>query len=244
MGEQVSIDSDLSERPRSYSNSVNQATARNATGPTFDGRVIVNYSPAAGDRLRFGPSLEVLDARNHSQRYNQYGIEAGWQHSFADPTGWFGVPWVANLEGNRLWRNYAGPDRTVDRRISREDREWNLDPSLAVALSEAWLLFDDVNHQWGTSNLSNFPFANTTASLPAGYRFCRGAKSRRRHRLPFRVLSTGYGQATAFAALGGPYCSDGWRGAGLEAVSAGILFHLRKITPMRGRITFCLTGTL
>src|SRR5258708_36146756 len=132
MGEQVSIDSDLSERAQSYSNSVNQPTASNANGPTFDGRVIVNYSPAAGDRLRFGPSLEVLDARNHSQRYNQYGIEAGWQHSFADPTGWVGLPWVANLEGNRLWRNYARPDQTDDPRNSREDLQRHLHATIAA----------------------------------------------------------------------------------------------------------------
>jgi hypothetical protein len=171
IGQQVWIDSDLSERAQSYSNSVTQPTASNASGPTFDGRVIVNYSPAIGDRLRLGPSVEVLDARARGQHYNQYGIEAGWLHSFADPTGWFGLPWVANLEGNRLWRNYAGPDPTVDARTTREDREWNLDVSLAVTLSEAWLLFADVNQQWVTSNLSNYRFDNTTVSLAVGYRF-------------------------------------------------------------------------
>jgi hypothetical protein len=171
IGQQVSIDTDVAERAQSYSNSVSQPTASDSNGPTFDGRVIVNYSPAAGDRLRLGPSVEVLDARKHGQRYNQYGIEAGWQHSFADPTGWFGLPWVTNLEGNRLWRNYAGPDPTVDARVIREDREWNLDASLAVVLSEAWVLFADVNQQWVTSNLSNYRFDNTTISLAVGYRF-------------------------------------------------------------------------
>jgi hypothetical protein len=171
IGEQVWIDTDLTERAQSYSNSASQPRASNANGPTFDGRVIGNYSPAADDRLRLGPSIEVLEARVRGQRYNQFGIEAGWQHGFPDPTGWFGLPWVANLEGNRLWRNYGGPDPTIDARTTRADREWNLDASLAVAVSEAWLLFVDVNQQWVTSNLSNYRFDNTTISLAVGYRF-------------------------------------------------------------------------
>ena len=171
LGDGWSIDTDLSERGQFYTDSPAQPTATDANGATFDGSALVSFNPTPNDTLHAGPSIEKLQARTLGQRYNQYGVQAGWQHGFADPTGWSGRSWSVDIEGNRLWRDYRGPDPTVDAKIIRADREWNLDASLTIPVSDAWLLIGDVSQQWVTSNLSNYRFDNTTISLSVGLRF-------------------------------------------------------------------------
>jgi hypothetical protein len=166
-----SIHTDLSERGQFYTNSTAQPTASDANGAIFDGVAAIRFDPTVEDTVRAGPSLESLDARVQGQRYNQYGIQLGWQHSFAAPWGWSGQPWSYSMEGNRLWRDYARPDPTVDPAVTRADREWNLDVSLTVPISDAWVLVGDVSQQWVTSNLANYRFSNTTVALSVGVRF-------------------------------------------------------------------------
>jgi len=170
-GDKWSVDADISDRGQFYTNSLSQPTASAANGAAFDGSAVISFSPNLNDTLRAGPSVEVLDAQSAGQRYQQYGVQAGWQRSFADPTGWWGRAWSFDVAGNRLWRDYAGPDLTVDPVIVRADREWNLEASLTVPVSDAWMLIGDVSQQWVTSNLSNYRFDNTTISLSIGLRF-------------------------------------------------------------------------
>jgi hypothetical protein len=171
LGERWTVDANLSDRGQFYTNSFAQPTASGANGATFDASAVISFSPTLSDTLRAGPSAEILDASNAGQRYQQYGLQAGWLHAFVDPTGWSARSWTFDLEGNRLWRDYAGPDPTVDPVIARADREWNLEASLTIPISESWMLIGDVSQQWVTSNLSNYRFDDTTISLSLGLRF-------------------------------------------------------------------------
>jgi hypothetical protein len=94
----------------------------------------------------------------------------------------FPIPYALNWWG-REWQfvftptvgfnlsNYVRPNPTIDRAITREDREWHVGAALDMQVYESWGIRTYVQYAETTSTLPNFDMTNFSVAIGPTFRF-------------------------------------------------------------------------
>ncbi len=93
----------------------------------------------------------------------------------------FPIPFKLNWWGERQFvftptagfsfANYLEPNPTIDRAVTREDREWRIGAALDMQVYESWGIRTIVQYADTASNLPNFEMNNLSISVGPTYRF-------------------------------------------------------------------------
>ncbi len=102
---------------------------------------------------------------------DQYGIVVTYSYTFAAPAQLTEQSW--NLSPYVSWynRGYGGPDPTVDPRTTRNDDEVRLGLIHNIPFADGWLLYQQVEHTWGNSNIPNYDYQDTAVVVGVTRRF-------------------------------------------------------------------------
>ncbi|MBI1777743.1 MAG: tetratricopeptide repeat protein [Proteobacteria bacterium] len=167
----LAVNLDGEGRARWFHNTASRSTSTDKNGPETVGRLTARYalSPVAAVVAAFEFVRDASQADN--ERNNQYGVTVAYNRQFSAPFRLTRLPWSFSLNAGRVWREYAGPDSSVDPDVTRHDREWSVGGSLTAGLFGRWSATLQVQQQWVNSALVNFAYRNSAVSLALGYAF-------------------------------------------------------------------------
>jgi hypothetical protein len=146
----------------------------------LDGQVDV-VRLTASQELGEASTLDLLLRYVHEQtRFsfdtnNQYRIEASYSVRYGgllDP-GFPGIarPWETSLEVGHDWTPYDGANPAINPLVKRSDRSWFFGASQFLHVTKFLAAGVGIQRQITSSNLSNFSFNNTIATLSAKVKF-------------------------------------------------------------------------
>jgi hypothetical protein len=156
---------------RDFFNTAANPTLSLDTGDIGIAQLNANYAISKADLVGVDAEFTTNEAVAGFERYVEYGAFVTYGHAFGAPFAVSDTIWSAAIHGGRIWRPYHNSDPQIDPNVTRYDRQWTINLSLAAPLNAVWTVTGQVQQDWVRSTLPNFQYTNTTSILAMTYSF-------------------------------------------------------------------------
>lgn len=159
---------------RWYSNAGTRTTATGRDGPESSYEVSGRYVLMQNLMLNGTAAYSRESAASDFNSNREFALTLGATAVYKVPVEMAMNPslsWTTGLSGARVLTDYDSADASVEENQARYDKEWRLTLVQSVPLTPEWNVVLTLQRITVDSNLPNFEYVNSVASLGAAWRF-------------------------------------------------------------------------